>query len=170
MAVAAQTFVYGELTLPRWNAVVPVAYPKGNRKERYVPFRTMCGVIGVERTRQLSIVKKEYRGALRSLPLETTTGVRPALWMRTGECALWISRIDPARCKLETQERLMQFKQDFVEAAERVLFDGPRKGPEKRGMFAHSERMEYLFSCLYCGGGHRLIAQNGEVTLERYEF
>jgi hypothetical protein len=74
------------------------------------------------------------------------------------------------RCTLETRERVDQFKRDFTEAAERLLFEGPRKGPAQRGMFVHSERAEYVFSCLYCGGGHRILACNGEVTLERYKF
>lgn len=170
MAIDTQTFVYAEMSIPSWQAAVPVAYPKGDRKQRFVPFRVMCALVGVERKRQLAIVRKKYRGALRILPLETTAGARPALWIQTGECALWIGNLDPVRCKLETRERVEQFKQDFTDAAERLLFEGPRKGPAQRGMFAHSERAEYVFSCLYCGGGHRIVACNGEVTLERYEF
>jgi|SRR5579859_4769819 len=174
MAVASsETFVYTELALPRWDATVPAAYPKGNRREVYLPFRVMCGVIGVERKRQLAIVRRDYGrvpDALKVLPLETPAGARPALWIRVGECALWIGNISPARTKLENRENLMQFQADLKEAAERLLFEGPRKPSSQRGMFSSSQRQEFVFSCLYCGGGHRIIAQNGEVTLERYEF
>lgn len=162
--------MYTELDLPRWQAHVPAAYPKGRRREVYLPFRALCAVIGVERKRQLETVKRLYRSALRILPLETQAGARPALWIRSGECALWLGHINPAKTLLETRANLEQFQADLKDAAERVLFEGPRKSAAHRGMFSHSERMEYVFSCLYCGGGHRILAQNGEVTLERYEF
>lgn len=172
MAVAAETFVYTDVEI-KWGertVTVPAAYPKGERKRLYLPFRIMCGIAGVERKRQLGIVRRDYRDALKTLPLETSKGARPAMWMLAGDCAIWIGKLAPDKTSLENRENLEQFKAAIREAAQRVLFEGPHKPPAKRGMFAHSERMEYVFSCLYCGGGHRIIAQNGEVTLERYEF
>lgn len=169
MAAATETFVYTEIALPRWQATIPAAYRKGNRKERYVPFRVMCEVVGIERKRQLDIVKRRYRSALVTLAIETPAGPRPALWIRTGECALWIGNLRAANCAITKRGTLEEFKTDFTEGAERLMFDAPTP-PAQRGMFAHSERMEYVFSCLACGAGHRIIAQNGEVTLERYEF
>lgn len=165
-----ERFIYTEQTLAHWGRSIPVAYPKGNRKLRYVPFRLMCEIVGVERKRQLAIIQRDYASALRSLPIETSAGPRPATWIRADECAVWLGRLNPAKCSLETVERLETFRADFREAVERVLFEGPHKPASQRGMFAHSERMEYVFSCLACGAGHRIIAQNGEVTLERYEF
>lgn len=172
MAVATETFVYTEVTII-WGgrtAPVPAAYPKGDRKRLYLPFRIMCGLVGVERKRQLGIVRRAYREALKTLPLETPAGARPATWMLAGDCALWIGKLRPERTSLENRDNLLAFQQAIREAAQRVLFEGPRKLASQRGMFAYSERAEYIFSCLYCGGGHRIIAHNGEVTLERYEF
>lgn len=172
MAVAAETFVYTEMEI-RWGertVRVPAAYPKGDRKRLYLPFRIMCGVVGVERKRQLGIVRRDYPDALYTLPLETATGAKPATWMLAGDCALWIGGLSPERTTLENRDNLIAFRDALRQAARLVLFEGPRKPPAKRGMFAHSERMEYVFSCLACGAGHRIIAQNGEVTLERYEF
>ena len=170
MTTMTETFVYTEIALPRWGATVPAAYPKGDRKRVYLPFRALCEIIGVERKRQLAIVRRDYASALRSLPLETPAGARPALWIRAGECGLWLGNLDARRTKLETRDNLLAFQTDLRDAAERILFEGPRKAVAQRGMFAHSDRQEYVFSCLVCGAGHRIIAQNGEVTLERYEF
>ncbi|MBF6588906.1 MAG: hypothetical protein IVW57_00060 [Ktedonobacterales bacterium] len=169
MAIATETYQFTEMELGRWGGTVPAVYLKGNRKDRYVLHRAMCALLGVERKRQLRIVRAKYGAALRVIPIETPAGVRPAHWIRTGECALWVGGINPARCKLATRENLEAFQADFKAEAERLLFEGPRTPASRRGMFAHSERMEYVFSCLYCGGGHRIIARNGEVTLERYE-
>lgn len=169
-STATEQYVYTEQLLPHWQRTIPIAYPKGNRKQRFVPFRLMCEIVGVERKRQLGIVQRDYTSALRTIPYETPAGARPALWIRADECAVWLGKLDPARCKLETADRLEAFRADFREAVERVLFEGPHKPPSQRGMFSSSERMEYVFSCLACGAGHRIIAQNGEATLERYEF
>ncbi len=170
MAVTTETFVYTTIPLPRWQTTIPAVYRKGNRKERYVPFRTMCEVVGIERKRQLAIVKQRYHSALILLAIETPAGPREALWIRTGECALWLGNLRPTSCTITKRGTLEDFQADFKEGAEKLLFDGPHKAEGQRGMFAHSERAEYVFSCLYCGGGHRIVAQNGEVTLERYEF
>lgn len=168
MPIQQETYVYGEVTLPYWGASIPVAWPKGNRTEQYVPFRVMCKVIGVERKRQLSVIKSKYRVALRMIPLETATGLHQAMWIRRPECALWVGDIDPRRCKITSRGPLEKFREDFKDAADKLMFEGPRAPAGKRGIIASSERMEYIFSCLYCGGGHRILAQNGEVTIERY--
>lgn len=168
-SVTQTTFTYTEIAMPRWQVTIPAAYLRGNRKDRYVPLRVMCEVVGVERKRQLANVKRRYRSALVQLPIETPAGARPALWIRTGECALWIGNLRPTSCAITKRGTLEEFKTDFTEGAERLLFEAPTP-PAQRGMFAHSERMEYVFSCLACGAGHRIIAHNGEVTLERYEF
>ncbi len=63
---------------------------------------------------------------------------------------------------------LSDFQRDFADAAEKLMFEGPKKAEGKRGIIASSDRSEIIFSCLYCGGGHRIVAQNGEVTIERY--
>lgn len=168
---ATDHYVYTEQPLAHWQRTIPIAYPKGNRKLRYVPFRLLCEIVGVERKRQLGIVQRDYAGSLKSLPIETSAGPRPATWIRADACASWLGNLNPAKCKLETLERLEMFQADFREAVERVLFEGgPHKPASQRGMFAHSDRAEYVFSCLYCGGGHRIIAANGEVSIERYEF
>jgi hypothetical protein len=165
-----ETFVYTTLPLPRFEATLPVAYAKGNRRDRYIPFRLLCALIGVERKRQLASVRERYGSALRALPLETPAGARPALWLRSGEAALWLGYLNPAKTALKTRERLEAFQADFKEAADRLLFEGPATPVAARGMFAHSARAEYVFSCLACGAGHRIIAQNGEVTLERHDI
>lgn len=172
MAVDTERYVYTQVTISWGGRTVNVdaAYPKGDRKRLYLPFRIMCGLVGVERKRQLGIVRRVYRDALAMLAYETPAGPRPAVWMLAGDCALWIGKLRPERTSLENRENLMAFQQAIREAAQRVLFEGPRKPAAQRGMFAHSERMEYVFSCLACGAGHRIIAQNGEVTLERYEY
>jgi hypothetical protein len=172
MAVATETFVYTEMPIAVGDRLVsiPAAYPKGDRKRLYLPFRIMCHVVGVERKRQLAIVKRDYAKALRMLPLETEAGVRPALWMLAGDCALWVGKLDPDRTSLKNRDNLLAFQEALRDAAQRILFEGAHKPPSQRGMFAFSQRMEYVFSCLACGAGHRIIAQNGEVTLERYEY
>ena len=172
MAVALDTFVYTEMQIT-WgerSVMVPAAYPKGDRKRVYLPFRFMCGLVGVERKRQLGIVRRDYPAALTVLPYETEAGARPATWMLAGDCALWIGNLSPEKTSLRNRENLEQFQAALREAAQRLLFEGVRKSAARRGMFAHSERMEYVFSCLACGAGHRIVAQNGEVTLDRYEF
>jgi hypothetical protein len=55
MAVETETWVHAEITIPSWQAAIPVAYPKGDRRQRFVPFRIMCGLVDVERKRQLAI-------------------------------------------------------------------------------------------------------------------
>src|SRR5579859_2794308 len=98
-----ETFVYTEIEVA-WgdkHVTVPAAYPKGDRKRLYLPFRIMCGIAGVERKRQLGIVRRDYRDALRTLPLETATGAKPAVWMLAGDCAIWIGNLDPERTSLE---------------------------------------------------------------------
>lgn len=168
MAIVTETFVYGELDLAYWEAKVPAAMLKSNRKERYVPFRVMCKVIGVDRKTQLAIARKKYPTAFKQLPLETRQGLQPAVWMRCGECALWIGDINPAKCKITTRGTLEHFKEDFKREAEKLAFEGPKKPAGKRGIIATTDRSVVIFSCLYCGGGHRIIAQDGEVTIERY--
>ena len=172
MPVATEHFVYTELPIEWGGRTVPVpaAYPKGDRKRLYVPFRVMCATVGVERKRQLAIVKRDYAEALKVLPIETSSGPRSGLWMLLGDCALWIGNLNPERTSLENRENLLKFRAALRAAAQQLLFGGVHKPATQRGMFAHSERMEYVFSCLACGAGHRIIAQNGEVTLERYEF
>lgn len=169
MPTKEETYVYGDVSLPYWGAHIPIAWPKSNRTEQYVPFRIMCKVIGVERKRQLSIIKAKFRTALRMIPLETVTGLHPALWIRRPECAIWVGDIDAKRCKIITRGPLEKFQEDFKDAADKLMFEGAKVPPGKRGIIASSERLEYIFSCLYCGSGHRIIAHNGEVTIERYE-
>lgn len=172
MAVTTETFVYTEIVISWGERTVTVdaAYPKGDRRHLYLPFRVMCRLVGVERKRQLGIVRRDYAHALRTLAFQTQAGARPATWMLAGDCALWIGNLDPEKTSLHNRDNLLAFRAALREAAQRLLFEGPHKPATQRGMFSHSERMEYVFSCLYCGGGHRIIAQNGEVTLERYEF
>jgi hypothetical protein len=148
MATITETFVYGELELSYWDVRVPAALMKANRAERYVPFRIMCRVIGVDRKTQLRIARAKYPDAFKELALETTQGLQPAVWMRCAECALWIGRINPEKCKITTRGTLEQFKADFAREAEKLAFEGPKKPAGKRGIIASSERMEYIFSCL----------------------
>lgn len=159
----------------RWGLSIPLYI--GDDGEVYVPVRLTCQQLGISVSGQLTRIRedKDLLPGSAEMPEVTEGGLQKVVTLRWREAAWWLATMDTSKVRRDIRDDLDAIREALKDYVADLLA-GKRPVPAlasprpERGVIAHSERMEYVFSCLACGAGHRIIAQNGEVTLERYEF
>lgn len=157
------------IVLPRWNIALHVAVER-DRKIQWFPLRSICGALGVSWSSQSEVIKQQarFREATRMISLKTEAGTRQMLCMKRPELSFWIAGIDPRRVKGELRDDLEAFQRELMNAADKLLWPGTHVLPAgQRGVIYHADRTEITFACEDCGAFHRIIIENGEVTVTR---
>jgi hypothetical protein len=165
--VDASQYKHVELYLPRFDLTVPAAR---TGKTLYVPIVFFCEFLEIQRDTQVDILRARYKSEaiLREVPFKLKKVWRTPLSLRKPEAALWIAGIDSARCKPEVRGRLDELQQDFLQAADKILWGGAANVPEaKRGTVRYSQQDRIEFSCKDCGAPHVITIENGVVHVER---
>ncbi len=163
-------YTYPQLYLPRWQVHIPAARPQDGHT-LYFPVAFFCEFLGIDKRKQVAALRRDGRYlpevVLREVPFNLSgVGWRMVLSIRKAELALWLVGIDPLRCKLEVQDRIAELQHDVMEAADRLLFGAAPAAPrEQRGQVTYEQREEIRFACLECGAVHRILIENGAVTV-----
>lgn len=157
------------IVLPRWDVALHVAVER-DRKTQWFPLRALCGVLGISWPSQSEVIKRTPRleEATRILQLQTDAGMRPMVCMKRPELAFWLAGIDARRVKADFRDELEAFQIELMNAADKLLWPGTHVLPAgQRGVLYHADRTEITFACEDCGAFHRIILEDGEVTVTR---
>lgn len=133
----------------------------------YIGVRSVCDAIGVAYATQSAYLRDDdaqmYAGdALKRVEVETRGGRQELLFIRRREFSFWVVHISPKRVKPEVVDRLDEFRQQVMDAADRIMFgDLSPVGPSTK--LVPAPQGAFTMHCLRCGAPHALEAQDGQV-------
>ena len=121
MTAQPGSYKYGRLRLHFFDVEVPVVIMG---KSVYFPIKALCKVLGVASQGQIYRIRGDSRmaDAICTLPVPTVKGIRDTECLHKGVTSIFITTIDPARCKVTTKGTLSQFQAELFRAADRFLF------------------------------------------------
>ncbi len=165
MATAAGVYTYGVLRLPKWGYDAPLAQ---EGTAQYFPVRPLCEWLEIDARSQREKLRSDsrYEDALREIPFLGTSGWRSHLCIRRAELGLWFAGMDVRRVSAHVRGRLDEFQRDLMAEAQRLLFGAAPLAPVgERGQVTYQQREEIRFACIECGAVHRILIENGVVTV-----
>ena len=171
MATTARAgYTYDTIMIARFDYSMDVAH-WGDSTTQYFPVRHICRWLGIDPGTQFEVLRttSTYADAVIELLYDTRTrGWRPAVWLRRDKFALWLLGIDAKRCALRSREKLSEWQDAVLQAADALLFGAaPAVPPAARGGATSSVRVETHMHCLDCGAPHHVIVENGQTTVLR---
>lgn len=124
-----------EVPLHKWDCTITVVSVAAGI---YYPLKSLCAVLGIADA-QLQVERLQHRratsGYLAKLPVRGSKGAHISWCLHRKAVGFWLAMIDERRVRPEIVERLLDFQEDVLIAAERCLFGlvTPHETPQSTG-------------------------------------